>query len=182
VSAGLLGTAATLGRLVWCERRGFEILGGWAPAFTDPRLEAALDRHAAHHAWRADQLWDRLPVLAQVDRAALVGAPDGPVAAMAGVLARLDDPVGRLAGAYRVAQPRLASAYRGWLGGANPVSDGPAMRTVAMVLADLEADRAEGEDLLQVALTTSAAAYTAGFTVARLDAVLAGASPGVTGP
>lgn len=178
MSRGLFDQAAALGHLVWCERRCFELLGGWAPELDDPALAAAADRHAQHHAWRAGQLWDRLPVLAQVDRQDLVNAPAGPAAALAGELARLRTAVGRLAGAYRVAHPRLAAAYRAWQAGANPVSDGPALRTVGQVLADLEADRAEGEDLLQAAIATPSDAYAAGFTVARLEAVLAGRSSG----
>lgn len=178
MSRGLLEQGAALGRLVWCERRCFELLGGWTPELAEPALKATADRHAQHHAWRAGQLWDRLPVLAQVDRQALVNAPAGPAGALAGALTRLRTPVGRLAGTYRVAQPRLAAAYRGWLAAANPLSDGPAVRTVRQVLADLEADRAEGEDLLQVAIATPSDAYAAGFTVARLEAVIAGAGPG----
>ena len=182
MTAGLVDQAATLGRLVWCERRGFEVLGAWAPRLEDPVAKATVDRHAQHHAWRAAQLWDRLPVLAHIDRASLVQPPAGPPGALVGVIDRLGGPVGILTGVYRVAHPRLAAAYRRWLAAANPVSDGPALRSVAMVLADLDADRTEGEELLQAAITSSSEAYTAGFTMARLEAVLAGASPGVTGP
>jgi hypothetical protein len=175
MSPDLFGQAACLGGLVWCERRCFELLGSWVPELPDPVVKAAADRHAQHHAWRAGQLWDRLPVLAQIDREDLVNAPAGRAGALAGALAGLQTPVGRLAGTYRVAHPRLAAAYRRWLAAASPLGDAAAVRTVRQVLADLDADRAEGEDLLQAAITSPSDAHNAGFSVARLETVLLGA-------
>lgn len=179
---GLMEAAAWLGEMVWWERRSFEVLGGWTTDIDDAATKAMVDRHAQHHSWRAGQLWDRLPVLAQVDRAELVEAPATATASMVGALARTTSPVGRLAGAYRVALPRLAGAYRERLRTASPVSDGPIIRTLEMVVADVEADRREGEDRLHGLLATPAETFAAGYTVARLESILIGASAGVTGP
>jgi hypothetical protein len=174
-----MAAAETIGHHVWFERRGFEILGSWTPELADGAVKAMVDRHAQHCAWRAGQLWERLPVLAHVDRAELVRAPPGPAVAMVEALGRLTAPVGRVAGAYRVALPRLAARYRRHLERSSPLADGPTIRTLEMVVTDVEADRREGEAALECLLTTPDQAYAAGHTVARLEAILVSpASPG----
>jgi hypothetical protein len=174
--------AETIGHHVWFERRGYEILGSWTADIADGAVKAMVDRHAQHCAWRAGQGWERLPVLAQVDRDDLVVAPSTPAAAMVEALGRLRAPVGRVAGAYRVALPRLAARYRRHLGRTSPVADGPTVRTLRMLLADVEVDWREGEASLHGLLATPSETYAAGYTVARLEAILVGASPGTTGP
>ncbi len=165
-----------IGHHVWSERRGFEVLGSWTASIDDGAVKAMVDRHAQHHAWRAAQWWERLPVLAQIDRYDLVVAPSTPAAAMVEALSRLTSPVGRMAGAYRVALPRLAAAYRRHLSRTSPVTDGPTIRTLTMVLADVEEDWREGEVSLQALLSTPTAAYEAGDIVGRLEVILSGAS------
>lgn len=175
---GLMEAAETIGHHVWFERRGFEILGSWTTELADSAIKAMVDRHAQHCAWRAGQGWERLPVLAQVDRDDLVAAPSTPAAAMVEALGRLTTPVGRVAGAYRVALPRLAARYRRHLSRTSPVVDGPTIRTLRMLLADVEADWREGEASLHRLLTSSTETYAAGSTVARLEAILVGEPPG----
>lgn len=177
---GLMEAATVIGSYVWWERRCFEVLGGWTVAFDDPVTKAMVDRHAAHHAWRAAQWWDRLPVLAQIDRTDLVVAPPNTLPAMMVTLGQLTSPLGRLAGAYRVAMPRLATGYRSHLARISAVADGPTIRTLTMVLADIDADWREGEAGLQQAMGTPAETFAAGYTVARLEAILLGASPATT--
>lgn len=128
------------------ERRLFERLGAGAAASSTPAAVRLLDAHAQHAAWRAAQWWDRLPVLAGVDREALVVPPPGWEAALAEPDA---DDVARLARAYRVLLPRLARAYARHLEQASPVADGPSIRTLRMVLEDLRSDWSAGEYLLQ---------------------------------
>jgi hypothetical protein len=82
---GLQEAAALIGEHCWIERRLFELLGRWSALTRHAPATIALDRHSQHAAWRAAQWWDRLPVLAQVDRDALV-APSRPWRAL------LDDP------------------------------------------------------------------------------------------
>jgi hypothetical protein len=170
----LFASAARLGALCWTERRLFEVLGGSVAALADPGAKLLVDRHAAHAAWRAEQWWARLPVLAVVDRDELVAPPPGGVAQVYEVLAgaeRLGAP-GRLAGLYRVALPRLAAAYRGHRALTSPVADGPVRRTLGQVEADIERDRAEGETFVHSLLVSGEAVDQAAASVARLERLL----------
>jgi hypothetical protein len=156
----------------WVESRLFEILGGWVATTPDVHVKLLFDRHSQHHAWRAGQWWDRLPVLADVERDAYVVAPYEGVAAAAAVLAGLEGTVARLAGAYRVALPRLAGAYQGHRLAASGMSDGAAIRTLDLLLPDVAGDWREGEVLLQARLADAAAVDVAAATVARLEGLL----------
>jgi hypothetical protein len=233
-------SAALVGRHCWVERRLFELLGAWSVTAPSDVATLTLDRHSQHAAWRAEQWWARLPVLAGVDRQSLVvagprwsalagpalagpalagpapadpapsgagpehggrpgragpapggpapggPAPGGPalagpalagagpehggrpgrgapnagggdpaVAAPAGdgrpqgATAAPADGIGRLAVAYRVLLPRLAVAYARHAEMTTPVADGPVIRTLGQVRADLTGDWAEGEALVQ---------------------------------
>jgi hypothetical protein len=162
-------TARLVGGHRWFEARLFETLGGWVGSTSDLDAKLLLDRHSQHHAWRADQWWDRLPVLAEVDRDALVVPPSPEVAAFVAGLSREEGPASRLAGTYRVALPRLASAYQRHRSQANPASDGAVIRTLDLVLPDVAADWREGELLLQCLLTDEAAVEAAAVAVSRLE-------------
>lgn len=170
-----LEEAATLaGGHCWAERRLFEIVGGWVASTPEPAVKLMLDRHAQNHAWRAAQWWDRLPVLADVDRDSLVAAPGAPVAAAMESLRTLDGTVPRLAGAYRVLLPRLFAAYGRHRAAASPVSDGSTLRTLGIVGPDLASDWGEGEVTLQRLLCDEAAVDAAAGAVRRLELLLGG--------
>jgi hypothetical protein len=169
-------TARRAGGHRWVEARLFEILGAWVASTGDVDAKLLLDRHGQHHAWRADQWWDRLPVLADVDRLGLVLPPSSQMEAMAERLAGLVGTVPRLAGTYRVALPRLASAYRAHRLEANPASDGAAIRTLDIVLPDVVADWREGEVLLQQLLVDEPEVVAAADTVATLERLLVSGS------
>ena len=156
------------------EGRLFEILGGWVASTDAVDAKLLLDRHSQHHAWRADQWWDRLPVLADVDRQALVAAPSPGIAALTQALASMAGDVPRLAGAYRVALPRLVGAYQEHRLNANPASDDAAIRTLDIVLPDLIADWRHGEVLLQRLLNDQRRVVAAADTVANLERLLVG--------
>jgi hypothetical protein len=156
----------------WWERRLFEVLGGWVPAAATPAVKVMLDRHAGHAAWRSAQWWDRLPVMAGVDRQELVAAPGSRAERVVEMAASAGDDVTRLAGAYRLMLPRVAAGYRAHRGEASAVSDGPAIRTLAMVEADLVSDWLEGETLLQTMLSASDAVKGAARWVERLETLL----------
>jgi hypothetical protein len=162
-------TARLVGGHRWLETRLFEILGGWVGTTRDLDSKLLLDRHSQHHAWRADQWWDRLPVLADVDRDALVVPPSAATAAFTDLLAGQTGAVERLAGAYRVALPRLVGAYQHHRSGANPVSDGAVIRTLDLLLPDVTADWREGELILQQLLVAGAEVDSAAATVAGLE-------------
>jgi hypothetical protein len=153
----------------WLEARLFEILGTWIASTEDVDAKLLFDRHSQHHAWRAGQWWDRLPVLADVDRHRLVVAPSPQVTALADELAILQGTVPRLAGTYRVALPRLAGAYQVHRLRANPASDEAAIRTLDLLLPDVVADWRDGEVLLQQLLTGEEDVSAAAATVKRLE-------------
>jgi hypothetical protein len=167
-------TARLVGGHRWLEARLFEILGGWVGSISDLDSKLLLDRHSQHHAWRADQWWDRLPVLAGVDREGFVMARSPAVGAFVVALAEEESPVERLAGAYRVALPRLVGTYERHRSQANPASDGSVIRTLDLLLPDVTADWREGELLLQQLLHDRAAVDEAAATVSRLERLLIG--------
>jgi hypothetical protein len=140
----------------------------------DVDAKLLLDRHSQHHAWRAAQWWDRLPVVADVDRDALVVAPSAGMAAMLDELSRRPDLVERLAGAYRVALPRVVSRYRVHQQLDGPAGDASVLRTLELLLPDASADWRDGEVLLQQHLSDPDAIERAAATVARLEQILAG--------
>lgn len=173
-----LDEAARLaGGFRWAESRLFEILGGWVQSTPEPDAKLALDRHSQHHAWRAQQWWDRLPVVADIDREALVVPASDAALFVVDSLAELDGSIPRLAGAYRIVIPRLAAAYERQAGETNPISDGSALRTLAIVTPDLASDWREGEFALQDLLTSQEAIDSAARATALLEAAFAPSQP-----
>jgi hypothetical protein len=169
VALTLEDSARLAGGHCWVERRLFEVLGGWVDSTPEPAVKLMFDRHSGHHAWRAGQWWDRLPVLADVDRTALLAADPAALAEVVRNLAAAPPTVGRLAGAYRFALPRLWNGYARHLALTSPTSDGAAMRTLRMAMADVEADWREGEVLLQDLLCQPHLVRVAADTVAELE-------------
>jgi len=165
-------SARLAGAHCWTERRLFEILGGWVASTPEHEVKMMLDRHAQHHAWRAHQWWDRLPVLADTDRDALVATPAPQVSAVLDLTRAAEGTHRRLAGAYRVALPRIYAAYRRNRDMAGPASDAAVLRTLGIVMADLGSDWAEGELLLQALLDSRAAVDQAAEVVAGLEGLL----------
>jgi len=171
------GAARLAGGHRWVEARLFEILGGWVASTPDVDAKLLFDRHSQHHAWRADQWWDRLPVLADVDREDFVVPPSPNVAAAAEDLAALDGVAARLAGAYRVALPRVAAAYHRHRRQANPASDSAAIRTLDLLLPDVARDWHEGEFLLQRLLVDDRTVDEVAGTVRSLERAIVSPSP-----
>lgn len=171
-----MSSLAESGRLAgehcWVERRLFEILGGWVATVADVDAKLILDRHSQHHAWRAAQWWDRLPVLADIDPDALVRPPSPGWAAALDDLSSLTSTVARLAGTYRGALPRLASAYRDHRRTASPIADGAVIRTLDHVASDLARDWAEGEAVTESLLRTHADVDEAAASTARVESRL----------
>jgi hypothetical protein len=176
-------SAAKLGAFCWTERRLFESLGASVGVLKHTEAKLMVDRHAAHAAWRGQQWWDRLPVLATVDRDGLVVAESPGADALYRHLcpSRITDSPGAeewrgavafLAGMYRVALPRLGAGYAAYRALTSPISDAPARRTLSQVEADLEVDRAEGESFVHSLLNSVSAIDEAAGAVARLERML----------
>jgi len=158
-----------MGGHCWVELQVFEIAGRWVPETPEAPAKLVLDRHSGHGAWRAAQWEERLPVLAVIDRPALIAPPDARWVRCMNELAGLAGTPARLAGLYRVALPRLAQRYREHLAATSAVADRPTRRTLHMVVADLAGDWAEGSDTVQGLLSDRAAIDAAAAAVAQLE-------------
>lgn len=169
MSPTLQESAALVGGHCWIERRLFERLGAWSQLADVPAAKVLLDRHAQHAAWRGEQWWDRLPILAPVDRDELVIAPSGWSQVLAGHR-DVATTEALLALAYRVFLPRLSSRYGRHADQAAPVPDAPVIRTLGHVVADVRADWAQGERLTEDLLLDQAAIANASATVAAAEA------------
>lgn len=168
-----LETSARLaGTHQWLESRLFEVLGAWAADAASTEVQLMFDRHSRHCAWRASQWWDRLPVLADVERAALCAPYSTALEGLVRRLSELTEPIARLAGAYRVAIPRAWTAYDSHRLVAAPPSDGSTLRTLEIVSSDLASDWAEGESALQACLSDKGAVARSAGTVAALEELL----------
>lgn len=137
-----------IGHHAWVEMRLFEVLGGWSGTVAEPRTRALLATASRHHAWHAELWHDLLPDLPHLPVADLV-APDEPTAAIVATLEAVDatDPRATLA-AVHDALPRLVARYAGHLERTAPVSDGPIIRALGLVLTDLDGDGRALGDLL----------------------------------
>jgi hypothetical protein len=170
-------SAGRAGAHCWVERRLFEVLGGWVVGTAEADAKLLFDCLSQHHAWRADQWWDRLPVLADVERNALCHPRDDGSGLGVEVLAALeqqDGTVRRLAGAYRVVLPRLWSGYEHHRRAADAVADGATLRTLGIVGPDTAADWHQGELVLQGLLSGGEAVAVAAAAVSELERVAVG--------
>jgi hypothetical protein len=153
VAESIEASGRHIGHHAWVEMRLFETLGRWSGTVSDPRARALLAAQSHHHAWHAELWHALLPALPHLPAADLV-APSEATSELVATLAELDeapapaDDVSRLAAIYRVALPRVTAAYRDHLARTTPVTDGPTIRALGLVLADLDADTRAGLDLL----------------------------------
>jgi hypothetical protein len=138
-----------IGRHAWAEMRMFEVLGGWSGTVAEPRTRALLAETSRHHAWHAELWHDLLPDLPHLPAADLV-APDEPTAAIVTALEAVDgtDARATLAAVHEGALPHLADRYAEHLERTTPVTDGPTIRALRLVLADIEGDGTAAGDLL----------------------------------
>ncbi len=146
-----MDAARVIGGYVWLEERLFEILGGWVPSVGEPEVKLHLAADSLQHAWHASFWRERLPALREMEAEAFV-APVGPgVEALVAALQSAASPttIEKLAGVYRVVLPRQVAAYQSHLDQASPVTDGPTIRALHLVLADELADWQAGEVLVQ---------------------------------
>jgi len=166
-------TAELVGEYRWIEATLYRLLGSWVADMPVAGLQVHLDAQSMRHAWHAELLGDRLPVLAGVDpdgltrpstaSAALFGAldgvevvPEGPgstwPAGDTGPVPRVGA-LPRLAGLYRVVLPRLVTSYSRHLRVLAPVADAPLQRALRLVLRDEVEDWMAGERLVQRLMT-----------------------------
>jgi hypothetical protein len=199
VTAALAPTARRLGQLRYFERRGFEVLGAWAStpaAAAAPAAAVLAAGQAHHHAERAERLAAVLPALPGSGPSELTVPASSALAAFAALLAgsgpaggAADDAVGAvggvpgpptaaldaaafLAGHERVLLARLAVAYDALAASLDARVAAPVVRALRHVAHDLEADRREGEAVVQWLLVDAAAVDRAAARVAELERAL----------
>jgi hypothetical protein len=179
----LEASARRIGRYCWIEMRAFEILGAWTAAVPEPAVKAALATHSRQHGWHAEVWHDLLPVIGETGVDSYI-APASPalvpfVEALAAPEAA-DLTIERLVGAYRVLLPHTAVTYSEHLDHASPISDGPAIRALRLVLSDQLDHWLEGEALLQAQLRSEADVERAASHQLRLERLLIAAG-GIAG-
>jgi hypothetical protein len=167
--AGAAARSVRARRFQWLERRLFEVLGGWVPTVPEPDVKLALRSHSFQHAWHAALWADLLPT--SQHGATASAAPDGALAPVLDAVAEPSGTLARLVGAYRVVLPRVVTAYAGQVEEASPLSEGPLVRALNLMLADdVEAWRV-GEGLVQRCLMSAADAELAARHAARIEAL-----------
>lgn len=159
----------------------FALVGSWVASTPEPQPKLLFDRHSFHHSWRAEQWNDRLPVVADVDRAELVDCQGSPLTRAFDFVEALDSTLARLSCTYRVLLPRLAVAYERHKLLCDEASDSSTRWTLSLVSRDVRADWLEGETVLQGLLDSgpgvaSGRVSMAAEAAASLEAFLAGAA------
>jgi len=142
-------SARRIGHHAWIELRLFEILGGWVTAVPELEAKAVLATQSYHHAWHAELWHGLLPSVPHLHAPDLVAPADPTTAEQIDSLTAATGTVDRLAGLYEVVLPALIAAYQDHLKRTTPVTDGPTIRALRLVLADEEADARTGERVLR---------------------------------
>jgi hypothetical protein len=166
------------GRYRWLEMCLFETLGRWVPSVPELDVKLRLADHASQHGWHSELWLDRLPRLAGVDRDQLTAPGRDELAEFIEAVGDPEEPgrtIEKLVGVYRVVVPRLVVAYTSHLRLASPLSDGPTIRCLQLILRDELDHWTEGERLLQSLLDDGADAGRAAAHQARLEGLLIGA-------
>jgi hypothetical protein len=164
--------------------RAFEILGAWTASVPEPEVKAVVATHSRQHGWHAELWHDLLPVIGEAGSERFVEPPNAALVGFIDALREPDAPeltVEKLVGAYRVLLPRTVAVYRHHLAGASPISDGPMIRALRLVLSDQVDHWRDGEALLQTQLLYGADVDRAAAHQARLEKLLVAAG-GIAGP
>jgi hypothetical protein len=146
-----VGLAARLGAYCRVEQQLFAVLGSWVVEVPEPDVKLALAEHADHAAWRARRWYELLPT-APPGADALVMVPpeaDAAVEAAAALGEGADRTLEKLAVAGRVLLPRLAAALHAHLDWTSPLTEPAVGRVLAVCAADVDADWAAHERLVQ---------------------------------
>lgn len=168
----LIETARRFGHYAWWEERLFELLGGWSATAPEPELRLFLGPRSHHHAEHAQRFRERLPVLHGTDPASFVVAPETG-SAVVDALGRPEASIERLAGVYRVLVPRLVATYAAHVDATSPVTDGPTIRALGLILADELDEWRAGEGMLQSLIVTESTARSAARHQADIEALVA---------
>jgi hypothetical protein len=179
----LEASARLIGHNCWIEMRAFEILGAWTASVPEPAVKVTLATHSRQHGWHAELWHDLLPVIGETGVDSFVAPPGRALAAFVEAVAAPEAPeltIEKLVGAYRVLVPHLVGGYRRRLDRTSPISDGPTIRALRLVLSDQRDHWYEGEALLQAQLRSEADVDRASSHQRELEGILVTAG-GITG-
>jgi hypothetical protein len=149
VAETLEESARRIGHNAWIELRLFETLGAWVTAIPELEPKAVVATQSYHHAWHAELWHGLLPSVPHLHAPDLVVPGDPGTAAQISALGAATGTVERLTLFYEDVLPGLIAAYMDHLGRTTPVTDGPTIRALRLVLADEEEDARTGEALLR---------------------------------
>jgi hypothetical protein len=155
----LEASARRIGQYCWVEMRAFKILGRWTATVPEPAVKAALATHSRQHGWHAEVWHDLLPVIGETGVDSYIAPASPALVSFVDAVAAPDAAdltIEKLGGAYRVLLPHTAVTYRDHLDHASPISDGPTIRALRLVLSDQLDHWHEGEGLLQAQLRSEA--------------------------
>lgn len=161
--------AERCGQYCWIENRLFALTGTWASApdaagaagaagaveaagsagAIEAEIRVVCSAMSSWHGFVAGQWWDRLPVRAGVDPAALVVPPPGPFAPALGLLEADADLMGALGGLAEQILPVLLGVYDEHLAGASPVSEAPVRALLGLVRPQLTLEIERGREVLR---------------------------------
>lgn len=140
----IAANAARIGHYVWLSARLFEVAGSWVASTIGPGEKIVFADASSRFAWQAAEWHRRLPRLREVDRAALVTAPGRATLEASDRLTMIARPDRRSTLAAII--DGLEQVYRIHGEAASPVRDGPVLRSIGRIRADLsELDRRLGD-------------------------------------
>lgn len=172
-----------VGHYCWIEMRAFEILGAWTAAVPELAVKPALATHSRQHGWHAEVWHDLLPVIGETGVDSYIAPASPALAAFVEALAApeaADLTIEKLVGGYRVLLPHTAVTYADHLDHASPISDGPTIRALRLVLSEQLDHWHEGEALLQAQLRSAADVERAASHQLQLERLLVAAG-GIAG-
>ncbi len=167
--------ARRIGGYVWLNRRLFEVLGGWVATSQHAETQLLLGQHCYQHAWHAELFQARLPQLRELSADQFTVAPNQSALQLLDALQAQTGIEERLAGAYRVVMPRLATAYEAHLRLTVPITDAPVIRSLKLALTDVAEQWRAGEAVLQQLLLTSETIERSARVVGELELLALGA-------
>ncbi|MGC8626547.1 MAG: hypothetical protein ACP5VR_03155 [Acidimicrobiales bacterium] len=156
----------------WARAEGdlYEVVGGWVATTAEPGAKIYFDACSQHHAWRAAAWRERFPA----NEVGIGGLSRAASTALAQNAQGGD--IERLAVYCRAVLARAVVAYESWREECVASSDGPVIRTLDMVKADVLADWRSGEEILQTLMRAEPDALVAARAVGEAERLLAGQS------
>lgn len=122
-----------LGEYTWVESRLFEVVGAWTVATPEPDVKVFFGAYAGDLAWHASEWHERLPLLREVSREALIVAPSAQAVTLMEDLAATLGSLDRLAMLFDIVVPKLVATYAVHADGGSSIRDAPVLTTLTAV-------------------------------------------------